>query len=481
MIQYSLLDEPVLSVVERSTQTRCRLTLPGVLAALAADNIEDFPALRPHQRHVWHAFLVQAAALYLHRNGQSELPRDEGSWRSALLSLTPNDPDGAAWALVTPSERPAFLQPPVPGGSLAGFKTIVTPDDLDMLVTAKNHDVKRQSIRNARAEHWMFALLSLQTQEGFLGAGNYGISRMNGGFASRPSIGIEPSGAMGRRFSRDASRLVALRDRLLEEYDFYPTTDGHALLWLLAWDGVRSISPKELDVFYIEICRRVRIVLTTDGRMRAVATGTKAPRIDAKPLRGRTGDAWTPLIADAEGRKALTIDAGSMGYKKLVPILFPRSSDTSAAIRAPLQEISTSDDSNGLSVLVRGIVRGQGKTPHPRGDGPRARSRFTAGALSPPPAWGWTRPRDRRHDELVVSPTRVGMDPSMSATRCTPPRLPHPRGDGPGCTHANGAAPPSPPPAWGWTRENGRVRRAALVSPTRVGMDPQSATAGVRS
>lgn len=362
MIQYSLLDEPLISVVERSTQTRRQLTLPGVFAALVTDDIEDFPALRPHQRHVWHAFLVQVAALSLHRNSQSELPRDEGSWRAALLSLTPNDPDSAAWALITPSERPAFFQPPVPGGSLVGFKTIATPDDLDMLVTAKNHDVKRGSIRIARAEHWLFALLSLQTQEGFLGAGNYGISRMNGGFASRPSIGILPSGAIGRRFSRDASRLRALRGRLLEEYDFYPASNGHALLWLLPWDGVRSISPSELDVFYIEICRRIRIGLTANGRMQAVAAGTKASRIDAKSLKGRTGDAWTPLIADDEGRKALTIDAGSMSYKKLVPILFPRSSDTGSPIRAPLQEISTSDDLNGLSVLARGIVRGKGKT-----------------------------------------------------------------------------------------------------------------------
>lgn len=362
MIQYSLLDEPLISVVECSTQTRRQLTLPGVFAALATDDIEDFPALRPHQRHVWHAFLVQVAALYLHRSGQSELPRDEGSWRSALLSLTPNDPDGAAWALIAPSERPAFLQPPVPGGSLVGFKTIATPDGLDMLVTAKNHDVKRRSMRDSRAEHWMFALLSLQTQEGFLGAGNYGISRMNGGFASRPSVGIAPSGAIGRRFSRDASRLVALRGRLLEEYDFYPTNGGHALLWLIPWDGGQSISPKELDVFYVEICRRVRIVLTTDGRMQAVATGTKTSRIDAKSLKGRTGDGWTPLMADGESRKGLTIDADSLSYKKLVPILFPRSSETGSPIRAPLQEISTTDDPSGLLVVARGLVRGQGKT-----------------------------------------------------------------------------------------------------------------------
>jgi CRISPR system Cascade subunit CasA len=363
MLQYSLLDEPVISVVERSTQTRRQLTLPGVFAALVLDDIEDFPALRPHQRHVWHAFLVQVAALFLHRSRASELPRGEGSWRSALLSLTPDDPDGAAWALISPVERPAFLQPPILGGSIQEFtKTKATPDDLDMLVTARNHDVKRRSMRDARAEHWMFALLSLQTQEGVMGAPNKGISRMNGGFASRPSVGIAPGGGFGARFSRDAARLVALRGRLLEEYGAYPASGAHALLWLVPWDGMRSISLTALDIFYIEVCRRVRITSGEDGRLQAVATGTKAWRIDARTLRGQTGDGWTPLITDKQGRKALTIDTESLSYKKLIPILFPRSSDTGAAIRAPLQEIAATDDPTGLSVHVRGIVRGEGGT-----------------------------------------------------------------------------------------------------------------------
>ena len=34
-------------------------SLPETYAALMDDKVDAFPALRPHQRHAWHAFLVQ--------------------------------------------------------------------------------------------------------------------------------------------------------------------------------------------------------------------------------------------------------------------------------------------------------------------------------------------------------------------------------------------------------------------------------------
>ncbi len=362
MIRFSLLDGPTFSVIDPASQARSMLTLPGVFAALVRDEIDDFPALRPHQRHVWHALLVQIGALYLHRSSSSELPDSEHAWRDSLLSLTPDDLDGAAWAMVSPLNRPAFMQPPVPEGSLAGFKSIRTPDDLDLLVTAKNHDVKREAMRHAALEQWAFALVSLQTQEGFLGAGNYGISRMNGGFASRPGIGVAPRGGPGRRFRRDVQRLVDLRASLLEEYDSYPSHDGRELLWLYPWEGSISLSPKSLDLFYIEVCRRVRLGADAAGELSAFGKGTKAARIDAKALKGRTGDGWTPLMPDGGDRKALTIDGGSFGYKRFTSLLFPRSSDADAPQRSPLQTIAPDDDEDGLTIVARGLVRGQGKT-----------------------------------------------------------------------------------------------------------------------
>lgn len=362
MIMCQMLDEPLISVAVSGTSAVERFTLPALYSALARDRVTDFCALRPHQRHVLHAFLVQVAALALHKAEAREFPGDDKSWRELLLGLTPDDGDGAAWALVGPHDRPALLQPAITNGDVTGFKRINSPDALDMLVTSKNHDIKREVIRNSRPEHWFYALLSLQTQEGFLGAGNYGISRMNGGFANRPGFGIVPPGGPGRRVVRDVAALRDLRKRVLDDFPIYPSDGGIGLVWLEAWDGAKPLAPKSLDPFYVEICRRVRLVSDENGSIAALATGTKAARIDAKALRGRTGDPWTPLVRDADGRKALTLDSRGLSYKRLVPLVFPSLTDADAAVRAPLQVVRPDDDDNGLTMLARTVVRGQGGT-----------------------------------------------------------------------------------------------------------------------
>jgi CRISPR system Cascade subunit CasA len=61
-----------------------------------------------------------------------------------------------------------------------------------MLVTAKNHDVKAARLTEAGIDDWLFALVTLQTMEGIGGRNNYGVSRMNGGFANRPGFSIAP-------------------------------------------------------------------------------------------------------------------------------------------------------------------------------------------------------------------------------------------------------------------------------------------------
>ena len=59
-------------------------TLPEIYAALMHDEIDAFPALRPHQRHAWHAFLVQLGALAMHRAGLSDPPAEAEAWRRLL-------------------------------------------------------------------------------------------------------------------------------------------------------------------------------------------------------------------------------------------------------------------------------------------------------------------------------------------------------------------------------------------------------------
>lgn len=122
---HSLLDDPLIDYRQLEDGSIVRATLPQLFVAMAVDAVRDFPQLRPHQRHPWHALLVQLAAIALHRAGRREVFTSVEDWRAALLALTPDDPDGAAWCLVAPPYRPAFLQAPVPDGSLLSWKSIL--------------------------------------------------------------------------------------------------------------------------------------------------------------------------------------------------------------------------------------------------------------------------------------------------------------------------------------------------------------------
>jgi len=317
-LNYSLLDEPLIRARTVGGDDLVHYTLPGLFVAMGQDKARDFPALRPHQRHPWHAFLVQLAALAFHKAGVTQPFEDEIAWRNALLELTPDDPDGAAWCMIAPPDRPAFMQPPVPGGDINTWKSrIFAPDELDMLITSKNHDLKAARMLNSNPDDWLMSLISLQTQEGFLGAGNYGISRMNGGFASRPAFGVVPDGNWGKRWLRDINALLSGREKIEEQCDLQKEA-GTGLIWLTPWDGTKSLSFSSLDPFYIEVCRKIRL-LTTEERIVAVATGSKVARIAAKERNGITGDAWIPIDVAAE--KALTITAKGFDYELAVDLL----------------------------------------------------------------------------------------------------------------------------------------------------------------
>lgn len=353
-LQFSLLTEPLIRYRCASDGRTVAANLPELFVALAADQVRDYPALRPHQRHPWHAFLVQLAAIALHKAERTVVFETAEAWRDALMALTPDHPDGAAWCLVSPPNRPAFLQAAVVGGSTADWKTSAfAADEIDMLVTSKNHDVKGSRVRRSQPEDWLFALLSLQTQEGFLGAGNYGISRMNGGFASKPGVGVAPVGLHGARWIRDIASLLAQRQKIIEERGLQQE-NGLALVWVAAWDGVGNLSFSTLDPFYIEICRRIRLQ-TTMGVLSALGTGSKSARIAAKELNGLTGDAWTPI--DVEGGKALTIGSNGFNYKLISELMFGGKFESSAA-----HNLIQADSGKNLVLVAQGITRGQGKT-----------------------------------------------------------------------------------------------------------------------
>jgi CRISPR system Cascade subunit CasA len=224
-----------------------------------------------------------------------------------------------------------------------------------MLVTSKNHDLKAARMRQGEPVDWVMALISLQTQEGFLGAGNYGISRMNGGFASRPALGVVPKGHWGRRWQRDVAALLSNRDKIVEHMGLNGE-NGIGLLWLVPWSGEKSLAFSSLDPFYIEICRRIRFISQGNGpAVGAIATGSKTARIEAKDRNGITGDPWMPV--DIAAGKALTITGEGFHYKLAAELLFGNK------FLSPIAQVTgAADGTEGITVLAQGVTRGQGKT-----------------------------------------------------------------------------------------------------------------------
>ncbi len=358
-LQYSLLDEQLIRARLVVGGQPVRYSLPGLFVALAHDEVRDFPALRPHQRHPWHAFLVQLAAMALHHAKQDQPFETEQAWKDALLALTLEQPDGAAWCLIAPHDKPAFMQAPVPDGLVNDWKsvkdktTIATPDKLDMLITSKNHDLKSTRMRRGELDDWVMALISLQTQEGSMGSGKKEISRMNSGYGSRPGVGIVSKGLFGDRWRRDVSKLLAERKNVVATMGL-KEHGGIGLVWLKPWDGSDSLDFSSLDPFYIEICRRIRLQPSEKCVISAIGTGSQVSRIAASDRNGITGDPWMPI--DIGENKALTISANGFNYQTAVDLLCGKYTQPIA------QKLTESDGQDGLAILAQGVARGGGKT-----------------------------------------------------------------------------------------------------------------------
>ena len=325
------------------------LSLPGLLAAMARAEVAAFPALRPHQRPAWHMFLVQLATLALSDAGATDMPEDVASWRAALRGLTADFPDDAPWHLVVEDRgKPAFLQPPAPGG--LNWQEVATPDALDMLITSRNHDLKREIAQDAAPQDWIFALVSMQTMEGFGGAGNYGVARMNGGSSSRVMIALAPSPGGGRVIDpstwwrRDVQHLLSGRDGVA----------GKALLWCLPWPEWQQLDLAELDPLFIEVCRRLRLNEGTRG-LRASRTTSKAARIAAKEAKGMTNDPWGPVhLGEA---KTLTLGERDWTYGLLTDLFF------SGNWKIPeLAQETPLERANAMVLIAEAFARGNSKT-----------------------------------------------------------------------------------------------------------------------
>lgn len=356
----NLLTEPVFRV--ETTAGREQLSLPGLLAVLGEDRVESLPGIQRHQEDAFHIFLCYLAGAVLARAERNDPQQSESFWRDGIRRLTRAEGgvDDSAWTLVVEDPlRAAFLQPPMPkAATFTSFKPkATTPNDLDLLPTAKNHDVKSRRSMSPEVDAWTYALISLQTMSGFFGQGNYGIARMNGGFASRPVVGLVYDARWGGHWKYDTTRLLRLRSELLAGPWSY-RDDGRVLTWLVPWDLQTSLALSTLDPFFIEIARAVRL---TGEKTSVVAFGasSKIVRIAAKDANGVLGDPWIPINRrDAKkGQSALTVGPAGLTPELVRNLVFEDGYDP-AAMQLPDPE----SVGRPCSFIVSVLIRGQGTT-----------------------------------------------------------------------------------------------------------------------
>ena len=353
-VNNNLLTDPLLTAyVSEATES---FSLAGTLAAMTRGEITGFARLRPHQRPAWHMFLVQLGALALWTGDREDFLEAEEDWQALLRNLTPGFEEDEPWRLVVADRgKPAFMQAPDPGA--LKWTPVSTPDELDMLITSRNHDLKRQVARQSDPEDWIFSLVSLQTMEGFGGAGNYNIARMNAGSSSRPMVGLAPAGRQVHTvdesawWQRDVSLLLQWR------------TDGNegdackpgekALIWLDDWPQEKKLSPASLDPWFVEICRRVRLKDGTNEIVAERAT-SKSTRIEAREFKGVLFEPWGPVHKTEN--KLLTLGERDIDYRLLCQVLF------SGDWAVPRMARNAETDQGDMVLVAEALSRGNSKT-----------------------------------------------------------------------------------------------------------------------
>ena len=354
---FSLLKEKIFSVTLKNG--RNSITLPEVLYFLSRDEVLCFDGLQFYQAPAWHAFLVQIASVSICRSPKSLDQVDPLEWEQRLLDLSGGSHE--AWTLVVSDlQKPAFFQPPVPEGRLEDWDPVDTPDDMDVIMNQKNHDMKQTRMRKAAPEHWAYALVNLQTTEGFGGRENYGIVRMNSGYGSRSFVGVTPSLLPGTRFVRDVNLLVEERPNILEEYASlgFKGVGGVVLLWLVPWDGVAQLSLSECDPYFVEVCRRVRLSVGDGGAIKAYRRKSDKKRIfTPETVRGDVGDPWMP-VKKTDPPEAISVSSDGWKAELIIEVLRQEKYKMARA-----QKVTAADQVGKTPMLIAQVlVRGQGKT-----------------------------------------------------------------------------------------------------------------------
>lgn len=356
-----LLHDPILGV--QTVNGTDRATLPQVLAWLSSGELLAYTGQRPHQADIWHVFTVQLAAEILarHPNVDSQNPPVEMRfWEDALLQLAGGQM--TAWQFVVDDvTKPAFFQHPLADAAelAQAFKPTdpkaSSPDEIDVLATAKNHDLKIARIPPSDLEAWIYALVDYQTTSGVFGQGNYGVIRMNSGTGTRTIVSMITDLAPSTRFREELGLVCEARANAILQCRY--KNEGVVLTWLTPWNrSGHQFLRTELSPCFIEAARPLRMTRQKGGFVALGAT-SKMRQIGPKdPDGGDVGDPWTPIQTDnKKGRAALTVTGKGWDAKLLSDLLFRWGYEPTI-----LQEPRKTGKS--MWFIGTALARGQGKT-----------------------------------------------------------------------------------------------------------------------
>jgi CRISPR system Cascade subunit CasA len=114
---------------------------------------------------------------------------------------------------------------------------------------------------------------------------------------------------------------------------------------------------EELDPFFIEVCRRVRLTATEQGRLAALARPANAPRVASQALKGNLGDPWVPINQGKGDRSSLTVSGNGFDYRLAQRIL------CELELKRPLSmKELPGEHGDDSEIHMAVLVRGQGKT-----------------------------------------------------------------------------------------------------------------------
>lgn len=165
----------------------------------------------------------------------------------------------------------------------------------------------------------------------------------------------------GPWFLRDVRTLLRAREQELKRHAHlgYKVRNGIGLTWIVPWPEGAQLQAQQLDIWFVEVCRRVRLQ-ERDGVLSGKRGTSKATRINAKHLNGVVGDPWAP-VHKTEG-KSFTLGDGDLGYRTLARLLLGEKDSQDWLLPILAQPTPDEHDEPALAVVAAAIARGNSKT-----------------------------------------------------------------------------------------------------------------------